>query len=72
MKCPQCGGDAVLSSPDYGNGAEYKCYNGRCLGRMGEFRFVDSSPEARAESDAARAASFAYAQSHFGQGENKS
>jgi hypothetical protein len=56
MRCPN-GHEMNLSSPDYGRGAEFKCYRCDVYGA----RYVSSSPEARAESDASRAQSGANA-----------
>jgi hypothetical protein len=56
MRCPN-GHEMHLSSPDYGRGSEFKCYSCNVYGA----RYVDSSPEARAESDASRALSRANA-----------
>lgn len=43
MKCPDCGGELALKSPDYGRGAEFGCYSSQCMGRWGEKRFSSHS-----------------------------
>ena len=54
MTCPRCGtADASLTSPDYGQGAEFTCYACATYG----YRFVSRSREALAASDASKAAS---------------
>jgi len=59
MKCPVCGGDAQLVSPDYGRGAEFRCYNGRA--HRNEYTFASDSAEARSESNSSRSLSRANA-----------
>ena len=56
VRCPSCGqSDQVeLTSPDYGMGAAFRCYN--CNKPYG-IAFSSSSPEALDASSAARAAS---------------
>jgi hypothetical protein len=54
MKCPRCGNsDVKLTSPDYGQGAEFVCLGCSVYG----FRFIDDGLEAREVSNAARAVS---------------
>lgn len=60
MNCPACGRPAHLVSPDYGRGAQFRCF-GCPSARSGETTFVSDSPEARRASDAARATSQANA-----------
>lgn len=65
MKCPHCGEEASLLTPDYGYGygAEFRCYNYLCPGGTGDgCRFASSSPEAKQASDESRASSWANAQ----------
>lgn len=61
MICPKCGATAYLINADYGYGygAEFKCYHHSEY--VDGYRFVSHSAEAKAESDACRAASRANA-----------
>lgn len=58
MKCPSGHEGVHMKSPDYGRGSEWVCYQCDSYGR----RWVDTSEEARAASEAGRARSRANAE----------
>jgi len=47
MKCPKCGDtNTSLITPDYGRGAEFKCYN-RVHGQPDGYRFTTGSADGK-------------------------
>ncbi len=68
VACDNCGNpETQLTNPDYGRGSEFTCYRCNVYGH----RFVSSSPEAQAISNAARARSKAAAAAYVARREQQ-